>query len=88
MRVRCFVYILGSNDKGGFKTYVGWTTDLDRRLANHNNGKGARTTRGRMWELLYAERHPTRGDAMSREWRLKRDRAFRARLQRGCGVLI
>lgn len=81
--MRCFVYVLGSNGKGGFKTYVGWTTDLDRRLANHNNGKGARSTRGRMWELLYAERHATRGEAMSREWRLKRDRAFRAQLQRG-----
>lgn len=62
-------------------TYVGWTTDLDRRLAQHNAGKGARTTRGRVWTLLYAERWETPAEAMSREWRLKRDRAFRRRLR-------
>ena len=43
----CFVYILGSNGSGGPRTYVGWTTDLDRRLAQHNAGTGARSTRGR-----------------------------------------
>ena len=74
----CYTYILGSADKGGaFRTYVGWTTDLDRRLDRHNAGRGARSTRGRTWVLLYAERYKNRGEAMSREWHLKRDRAFR-----------
>ncbi|MBF0422172.1 MAG: GIY-YIG nuclease family protein [Magnetococcales bacterium] len=73
----CFVYILGSDGKGGRRTYVGWTTDLDRRLDEHNAGTGARSTRGRQWSLLYAECHPNRGEAMSREWYLKRDRPFR-----------
>lgn len=77
----CFVYVLGASGKGGFKTYVGWTTDLDRRLTAHNAGTGARSTRGRTWTLLYAEPHRTRGSAMSREWRLKRDRAFRKSLR-------
>ena len=78
--MECFVYILGSSGKGGNRTYVGWTTDLDRRLAQHNAGTGARSTRGRLWFLLYAERHASREEAMSREWHLKRDRAFRKRL--------
>ena len=77
---RNYVYVLGSNGKGGFKTYVGWTNDLERRLAAHNAGKGARTTRGRTWRLLYSESFKTRGEAMSREWYLKRDRALRKRL--------
>jgi putative endonuclease len=76
----CFVYVLGSNGKGGQRTYVGWTTDLARRLMQHNGGTGARSTRGRVWVLLYAERHDTRELAMSREWHLKRDRPFRKRL--------
>lgn len=80
----CFVYILGSDGTGGPKTYVGWTTDLDRRLAQHNAGTGARSTRGRAWALLYAERYATREQAMSREWYLKRERRFRARLTAGC----
>ncbi len=76
----CYVYILGSEGCGPQQTYVGWTTDLDRRLAEHNAGVGARSTRGRKWSLLYAERHLSRGEAMSREWHLKRDRAFRRRI--------
>jgi putative endonuclease len=73
----CFVYVLGSDGPGGARTYVGWTTDLERRLAEHNDGTGARSTRGRTWRLLYAERYQNRGQAMSREWHLKRDRGFR-----------
>ncbi|MDA0675420.1 MAG: GIY-YIG nuclease family protein [Proteobacteria bacterium] len=73
----CFVYVLGCATATGIRTYVGWTTDLERRLVRHNAGTGARSTRGRQWVLLYAERYPTRAEAMSREWHLKRDRAFR-----------
>lgn len=75
--VECFVYVLGSSGKTIYWTYVGWTIDLDRRLVEHNAGKGARSTRGRSWTLLYVERYETRGQAMSREWHLKRDRRFR-----------
>lgn len=73
----CFVYVLGADGPGGYKTYVGWTTDLERRLEQHNAGTGARSTRGRQWSLLYAEQHVSRNEAMSREWHLKRDRKFR-----------
>ena len=78
--MNCFVYILGCEDRTGHRTYVGWTTDLARRLDQHNAGTGARSTRGYRWSLLYAERHATRREAMSREWRLKRDRRFRKTL--------
>ena len=57
-----------------------WTST--RGLALHNAGMGARSTRGRAWVLLYAERYATRREAMSREWFLKRDRRFRAALAR------
>ena len=81
----CFVYILGSRSGSGYRTYVGWTDDLERRLARHNNGTGARSTRGRAWVLLYAERYLTRGPAMCREWHLKQDRRFRKSLVQGLG---
>ena len=73
----CFVYVLGSPGKKGHRTYVGWAINVDRRLSEHNAGRGARSTRGRSWTLLYVERHATRRQAMSREWHLKRDRRFR-----------
>ncbi|MGP9791774.1 GIY-YIG nuclease family protein [Roseinatronobacter sp. NSM] len=75
-----FVYVLGSQTVQGYRTYVGWTLDLDRRLAEHNSGIGAKSTRGRSWCLIYAERLPTRIEAMRREWHLKRDRTLRRRL--------
>ena len=75
-----FVYILGSRRQQQCRTYVGWTLDLDRRLEQHNAGTGAKSTRGREWILLYAERCETPPEAMSREWHLKRDRKFRLML--------
>jgi len=75
-----FVYVLGADGAGGYRTYVGWTTDLSRRLEQHNSGTGARSTRGRQWTLLYAERYVTKNEAMSREWHLKRDRRLRRML--------
>ena len=73
----CFVYILGAVTGTRTLTYVGWTTDLARRLQQHNAGSGARSTRGRQWVLLYSESCNEKRAAMSREWHLKRDRAFR-----------
>ncbi len=76
----CFVYVLGCRHKGRILTYVGWTHDVPRRLSQHNTGKGARTTRGRVWVLLHSEAFATKPEAMSREWHLKRERAFRKKL--------
>jgi putative endonuclease len=82
-----FVYVLATqNPDGRTITYVGWTLDLARRLAEHNgrganSQKGAKTTRGRTWVLVYAEKHRTRKGAMRREFVLKNDRKFRALLR-------
>jgi putative endonuclease len=76
----CYVYVLGTSTNNRHLTYVGWTNDVARRLAQHNAGKGARSTRGRVWVLLHSENFATRQEAMSREWYLKRDRAFRKKL--------
>jgi putative endonuclease len=83
-----FVYILAAQKPDGRTiTYVGWTLDLDRRLAEHNRAnvsgllRGAKSTRGRLWALVYAEKHRTRKGAMRREYVLKNDRAFRALLR-------
>ena len=75
-----FVYILGAVSGARALTYVGWTTDLSRRLKQHNGGIGARSTRGRQWVLLYSESCNGKRHAMSWEWHLKRDRSLRRRL--------
>jgi len=78
----CYVYVLGTLARNRHLTYVGWTNDVARRLAQHNAGKGARSTRGRVWVLLYSERCGSKRHAMSREWHLKRNHAFRKDLSR------
>ena len=75
-----YVYVLGCRAKNRLLTYVGWSNDVARRLVAHNAGKGARSTRGRSWVLLYSEKCASRRHAMSREWHLKRDRKFRKQL--------
>ena len=66
-----YVYLLEcSDDRGSF--YIGYTTDLARRLAEHNAGEGAKYTRGRTpVTVRYVEYWPTKSNAMSREWALK-----------------
>jgi len=65
----CYTYILECAD-GTF--YTGWTTDLSRRLEEHNQGDGARYTRSRLpVQLHYREQHPDRSTAMQREYEIK-----------------
>ena len=65
-----YVYILRCADD---TLYTGWTNDLERRLAAHSAGRGAKYTRARLpVKLAYAEALPTREEAMSREWHIKR----------------
>lgn len=83
-----YVYVLGTLTPKGYLTYVGWCLNLDRRLAQHNGllSQGAKSTKGRQWQLLYAEVFPQRKAAMQREWHLKRDRALRRKIAQDCGL--
>ncbi|MFQ5578262.1 MAG: GIY-YIG nuclease family protein, partial [Anaerolineae bacterium] len=52
--------------------YTGWTTDLSRRLAAHNAGRGARYTQSRRpVKLVYSKTLPDRRSAMQHERALK-----------------
>ena len=55
--------------------YCGWTNDMEKRLAAHNAGSGAKYTRSRTpVELVHLECFDTKEEAMSREWHIKRMR--------------
>ena len=63
-------YILKCNDNS---LYTGWTNDITHRLKMHNEGKGAKYTRGRgPVELVYLEEFETKQEAMSREAKIER----------------
>ena len=52
--------------------YTGYTNDLEKRVKAHNEGKGARYTKGRgPVELVYYEEYEEKSPAMRREWELK-----------------
>ena len=65
-----FVYMLRCADGS---LYTGWTNDLQRRLAAHNEGRGSKYTRARRpVELIYSESCETKQQAMSREAQIKK----------------
>ena len=64
-----YVYILECGD-GTY--YTGMTDDLQRRFAQHQNGTGAKYTRGRgPLNMVYWETVATRSDALRREYAIK-----------------
>lgn len=74
-----YVYVLECSDGS---LYTGYTTDVGRRVAEHNAGEGAKYTAGRTpVQLRYVEYHDSRSAAMSREHAIKsRSRAEKEEL--------
>ena len=65
-----YTYILRCRDGS---LYTGWTNDLEKRVSDHNAGKGAKYTRARRpVELAYFEAFETKEEAMRREYAIKR----------------
>ncbi len=64
-----YVYILRCSDT---TLYTGWSTDIQKRLIQHNLGKGAKYTRSRLpVTCVYSEEYSSRGEAMKREYAIK-----------------
>ena len=64
-----YTYILECKD-GTF--YTGWTNNLEKRLKDHNDGKGAKYTKTRSPVVLaYYEEFATKEEAMKREYAIK-----------------
>ncbi len=65
-----WVYLLQCADGS---LYTGWTNDLEKRLAAHSAGKGAKYTRGRRpVVLVYSRPFATKQEAMAEEARIKK----------------
>ena len=62
------------------KTYVGYTNNLNLRLSKHNSNKGAKSTKGYKWILIYSKKFKSKNSAMSYEYKLKKDRVLRNEL--------
>ena len=62
------------------KTYVGYTNNIQTRLDKHNTNKGAKSTKGYKWILIYKKRFKNKNEAMSYEYKLKKDRNKRKQI--------
>ena len=62
-------------------TYVGYTSNLKKRITLHNMSKGAKFTRGRKWKLIYKEKYSSKKEAISREYYIKNNRTLRNKIK-------
>lgn len=63
------VYMLKCKDDS---LYTGYTNNLKRRLKMHEEGKGAKYTRGRgPFQVVYTEKFATKQEALRREFQIK-----------------
>ena len=80
--MKYYVYLLISLTlKKKLISYVGYTNNLKKRLALHNNSKGAKFTRGKKWYLAYSKKYVKKSIAMKEEYKLKKDFKKRNRIK-------
>lgn len=64
-----YIYVVECSDGS---LYTGYTTNVERRLEEHNDGEGAKYTRGRLpVKLRYQESFKSRSLAQKREYQIK-----------------
>ena len=80
--MKYFVYLLININKNKATSYVGYTNNLNKRLALHNKSKGAKFTKGRKWTLIYKKCYKTKSLAMKNEFLLKKNQKKRNLIKR------
>ena len=74
--------MLKSITAGSKKTYVGYTNNVKLRLDKHNSNKGAKSTKGYKWLLIYSKKFKTKSSAMSYEYKLKKNYHLRNKIKK------
>ena len=72
-----YTYLLKSLSPGIKKTYVGYSINVKNRIIKHNSNKGAKSTRGYKWKLIYKKKFKSKSEAMSYEYKLKKNKKLR-----------
>ena len=75
-----YVYLIKTINSKISKSYVGYTNNISKRLKKHNTSKGAKSTKGFKWKLIYKKKFISKSKAMSYEYKLKKDRVLRNEL--------
>ena len=69
--------MLKSISSAKLRTYVGYTNNVKLRLEKHNTNRGAKSTRGYKWVVIYKKMFKDKSKAMSFEYSLKKNRIKR-----------
>ena len=76
-----YVYLIITKFKNKIISYVGYTNNLKNRIILHNNGKGAKFTKGKKWHLAYYKKYNSKNKAMREEYKLKKNYKFRSKIK-------
>ena len=76
-----YVYLIKTLDGFINKSYVGYTNNLAKRIKLHNDGKGAKFTRGRKWKLIFFKKYDNKKIAMKEEYKFKKNYSLRKRIK-------
>ena len=68
-----YVYMLISVNKVKLITYVGYSVNPLKRLKLHNQGKGAKFTKGRKWKIIFKKKLNNKSEALKFEYFLKKN---------------
>src|SRR3989344_4151588 len=87
-RLMYTVYVLKSRKIA--RTYVGFTSDINKRLADHNNGRVSATKAHRPWVIVYTEECESLASAKNRElyWKRGGGRRLLGLIQNGSPPLL
>ena len=82
--MKYFVYLIVSihPKNKSCVSYVGYTNNIKKRLFLHNNSKGAKFTRGRVWKLAYSKGYQSKNIALKEEYMLKHNFKLRNQIKK------
>ena len=76
-----YVYLILSKKISKYRSYVGYTNDIEKRLKLHNSSKGAKFTKGAKWDVIYVKKYDDKKDAMKEEYKLKKNYKLRNKIK-------
>ena len=76
-----YVYLIISKKLNKYRSYVGYTNNINKRILLHNSSKGAKFTRGNKWKLIYLKKYNDKSTAMREEYKLKKNYLLRNQIK-------
>ena len=76
-----YVYLIISKKLNKYRSYVGYTNNINKRILLHNSSKGAKFTRGNKWKLIYVKKYYDKSTAMREEYKLKKNYLLRNQIK-------